>query len=180
MGKYWFEVFEPPNALKPKVSSGCGMTQQEMLAKAKMVVESLHDDFAEELEATIEKLRESERLLGASHEESRSQIDIIFRLSHEMKGQGRTFGFDLVSSIGESLCALLDRADPGHPKLAQATKTHIDALHLVSSRGMRGDGGETGAKLMESLWKEVEVVGGPPKPPPALPGGNRDALKSPR
>ena len=156
------------------------MTPQEMLSKAKMAVESLHDDFADDLKLVIKNLSEMQAKLAESNTDPRATIDILFRLTHEIKGQGRTFGFDLVSSIGESLCALLDRVEPGHPKLAQAAKTHIDALQLVSSHGIHGDGGEAGATLMESLWKEVDVVGGPPRPSPTLTGGNRDGLKIPR
>ena len=174
--KYWFEMFEPPNTLMPKVSTGSGMTPQEMLAKAKVVVDALHDEFARELNSGIAELTEAQAQLASGNGDICSRTDRLFRIAHELKGQGRTFGYDLVSSIGESLCALLDRIRHDHPKLALASQTHIDALNLVASRRLTGDGGETGAMLVKSLWKEVEVVGGPPRPPPKLTGGNRDGL----
>ena len=152
------------------------MTPQEMLTKAKVIVESLQDDFARELRSAIESLNETQTQLAAGDGEIRMHTDKLFRIAHELKGQGRTFGYDLISSIGECFCALLDRVSHGHPKLAKATQTHIDALDLVASRRILGDGGEMGAMLVQSLWKEVEVVGGPPSPSPQRTGGNCDGL----
>ena len=172
--KYWYEIFEPPNQLISKVSTGTGMTPQEMLAKAHAVVDALHDEFAAMLHQAIEQLGELECRLAAGRDDVGALMRQLFRVSHEIKGQGKTFGFDLVSYIAESLCALLDRVDHGHPKLIQSLKTHIDALRLVSSRRIYGDGGELGTELIKSLWQEVEVVGGAAPPPPKLSGGNRD------
>ena len=175
-GEHWFEILEPINTLMPKVSTGGGMTPWEMLARAQAAVEALHDDFADALRQAVEELTQLHARLDAGHGNVDATLQRLFRTAHEVKGQGKTFGFDLASSIAECLCCLLDRVDPGHPKLARAVGTHIDALKLVSGRQIQGDGGEMGAELVRSLWEEVKIVGGAPRPPPKLSRGNRNGL----
>lgn len=172
----WFEVFEPPNTLLPKVSNGAGMTPEQMLAAARAVVESLHEDFNAALQSAIDELtRQRDLLMQADCDIDQAMKD-VYRVAHEVKGQGRTFGFDLVTSIAQSLCALIERVDRNHPKLAASLNTHIDALRLVIKRRIKGDGGEVGAELVKSLWHEVEIVGGPAPKGPKLTGGNNVGL----
>lgn len=172
----WFEIFEPPNILQPKVSNGVGMTPEEMLAAAQAVVESLHNEFNSALQTTIDELARLRDQLSQPDCDVERVLKEVYHLSHDVKGQGRTFGFDLVSAIAQSLCALIDRVDRAHPKLAASLNTHIDALRLVVKRRIKGDGGEVGTQLVKSLWHEVEVVGGPAPKAPRLTGGNSKGL----
>jgi hypothetical protein len=70
---------------------------------------------------------------------------------HNIKGQGASFGYPLVTRIGQSLCRLVapGRAlDEAGLKLAQA---HLDALKLVLEKQIAGKGGEVGDKLAARL-----------------------------
>ena len=157
----WFETYHLPSTLLAKASTGAGKTPQEMLANAEAAVEALHDAFVVELQRAVDRLTDMHARLSEGQIHAASSTRQLFRIAHEVKGQGRTFGFDLASAICEALCALLDRADPHHPKLAQSISTHIEALRLVNNRRLHGDGGEVGTTLVQSLWQEVQVVGGP-------------------
>ena len=69
----------------------------------------------------------------------------------EGQGQGASFGYPLVSRIGQSLCRLIApgrSVDEDGLKLAQA---HLDALKLVLDQKIAGKGGETGDKLAARL-----------------------------
>ncbi len=165
----WFETYSPPNSLLTRASTGNGKTPQEMLASAQAAVEGLHDTFVAELHKSVDQLTETQARLISGQTHTVSSIRELFGIAHEVKGQGRTFGFDLASAICEALCALLSRVDPHHPKLVQSIDTHIEALRFVSNQGLHGDGGDVGTTLVRSLWKEVQVVGG--QAPSDGPGG---------
>ncbi len=156
----WFETYSPPGSLLARASTGNGKTPHEMLASAQAAVESLHDAFVAELHKAVDQMTDTQARIIDGQTHTVSSIRELFGIAHEVKGQGRTFGFDLASSICEALCALLRRADPRHPKLVRSIDTHIEALRHVSNRGLQGDGGDVGTTLVRSLWKEVQVVGG--------------------
>jgi len=89
----------------------------------------------------------------------REQLDLLYGAMHNIKGQGTSFGYPLVTRIGQSLCRLIapGRAvdEPGL-KIAQA---HLDALKLVLDQKIAGKGGEVGEQLaarLESLTAGAE------------------------
>jgi len=62
----------------------------------------------------------------------------MFDMAHEIRGQGGSFGFPLVSVIGDSLCKFLD----GRARLAGAEleviKVHILAMKAVFRQDLKG------------------------------------------
>ncbi|MDD9878029.1 MAG: hypothetical protein OXR84_11370, partial [Magnetovibrio sp.] len=62
----------------------------------------------------------------------------MFDIAHEIRGQGGTFGFDLISTIGDSLCKFLD----GRARLAgvelEVIKVHILAMKAVFRQDLSG------------------------------------------
>lgn len=80
----------------------------------------------------------------------------IYRIAHDLKGQGTTFGHELVTKIAASLCQLIrkngTREDPHFTKPAQA---HCEALDVILTKDIRGLGGEHGAELLRILSIEA-------------------------
>lgn len=92
------------------------------------------------------------------------QLERVYGIAHDIKGQAGSFGFQLATRVGQSLCRLLRRAEPGEDALALAQR-HLDALRLVFERDLHGDGGEAGLKLAERLEEMVGRRCGAPGPP---------------
>jgi len=72
----------------------------------------------------------------------------LFAIVHDMKGQGATFGYPLISDLGGRLCRLLEvRPDP-----TAENKRRISAMAAAMGRVIRdrlaGDGGEDGRRLL--------------------------------
>src|SRR5262249_20402063 len=88
-------------------------------------------------------------------------MEAVFRVAHDLKGQGSSFGFPLITKIGHSLCALTrDRARDYQAAHLELAKSHLDAIELVLTRGIRGEGGRAGAGLVATLEQRVkELVG---------------------
>lgn len=82
------------------------------------------------------------------HQHSLSQFRTLI---HNMKGQGGSFGYPLVTAVCSSFYPLI------RPELRQnatqlaLVKMHLEALRLIFQRRIAGDGGEIGAALVARL-----------------------------
>lgn len=73
------------------------------------------------------------------------------RTVHNIKGQGTSFGYPLMTRVGESLSHLLKTIDiPSEPQL-RLVEAHITALRLVMDQDIKGTGGEQGEALSSRL-----------------------------
>ena len=73
------------------------------------------------------------------------------RTVHNIKGQGTSFGYPLMTRVGESLSHLLKTIDtPSEPQL-RLVEAHITALRLVMDQDIKGNGGEQGEALASRL-----------------------------
>ena len=79
----------------------------------------------------------------------------LYRLSHDLKGLGGTFNYELVTSIGESLCGVVANVDmPDDRYLQRHILAHVTALKAVRQFDLKGDGGGEGEKLLSTLRVE--------------------------
>ena len=77
----------------------------------------------------------------------RAAIYKVYDIGHNAKGQGASFGYDLVTKIGASLCALLAEAETATPELLAAAAAHAEAMDTVLNENMKGAQGERGVML---------------------------------
>lgn len=76
----------------------------------------------------------------------------LYRLSHDLKGLGGTFDYQLITIIGESLCALIADQDlPNDRYLQRYVIAHVAALQAVLRFDMSGNGGDEGERLLATL-----------------------------
>jgi chemotaxis protein histidine kinase CheA len=83
--------------------------------------------------------------------EAPSAIHAVFEVAHNMKGQGASFGYDLITTIAGSLCA--ETRDRQRACLADAERwgAHLAALSAVLEDRLTGEGGPEGEALIASL-----------------------------
>ncbi len=91
-----------------------------------------------------------ERGMGAPADRSEA-LHGMFTAAHNLKGQGKSFGYDTITKIASSLCELLrDRSEMEDAGM-KIVKMHIDSLAVVFEHDLRGDGGASGRKLLDRL-----------------------------
>lgn len=78
-------------------------------------------------------------------------IQALYAIAHNIKGQGSSFGFQLMTRLGDSLCRLTRPKRFFSDADLSLVAAHIDAMHLVLSQEIRGDGGALGDKLAQRL-----------------------------
>ena len=77
-------------------------------------------------------------------------------IGHDLKGDGQSFGFNLITGISHSLCgyiAGMGEFDDGNRTVIDA---HISAIRAVIAQKVRGEGGDIGTNLMSALHDLVE------------------------
>ncbi len=75
----------------------------------------------------------------------------IAKIAHDMKGQGGSFGYPLMTKIAASLGEFCLRAPNPRAMQMEVVTAHVDAMRAVMAEDMRGDGGETGRTLLSML-----------------------------
>jgi len=143
-----------------------GRIDPEALAAAENEFEKMAEDYPDWVQGHIRSMYEQlGRCLDAPEERMKhfTQLSLI---AHDMKGQGGTFGYDLISTFGQSLYNFTDthknrKIKDNHVEIVRA---HIDAMKAVIGGRIKGDGGETGTELIASLETAIEkyedVIGG--------------------
>ena len=150
----------PANTNKPDEETG-ERTIATSLARAEKAVANLAQDYATWALADVAKARTALAAAGDDPAGRGQHVEALFRVGHDLKGQGTSFGFPLVTKIGHSLCALTrDRALSYESRHLDLARSHLDALDLILTKGIKGEGGKVGAELIAKLESRVaELLG---------------------
>ena len=124
--------------------------------KAMAVLDDLAKDYVIWVQEDLKNLENTYSKACATSGAERERIirETLFRVVHDMKGQGATFGYDLVTDIGNHLCRYIERQDNFDAPQMEAVETHIKALRQIIDSKLTGDGGAQGQDLKE----KVEVL----------------------
>lgn len=155
------EFIQPPDTLKGKVQVTEGGVDLDALEKAESLIAGLQDSYLEWVESDLEKLQVAYRAVAeAAPEDRRKALNAVFEVAHDVKGQGGSFNYHLMTHIGNSLCrfieALPDQVSKGQ---VEAVKVHIDSMRLVIAQRLEGDGGKAGSNLVRGLDAVINKVG---------------------
>jgi len=135
-----------------------GTSMADTLARAEEATTLLKQNYTSWAREDIEKGQRHLDDAAGDPARARIHLDGLYAIMHNVKGQGASFGYPLVTRVAQSLCKLLGaKHDPGEPMLRIA-QAHLDALKLVLEQKIEGPGGETGEKLggrLETLVQEL-------------------------
>ncbi len=123
---------------------------EAMIAQAEAAVAALSASYRDQLMQDVQTLVDIWASLdqGVAAAEVLRQVQAI---SHNIKGQGGSFGYDLVTSIGASLCDYIRSAERKTADELNIVYAHIKILKMVSENDISGTGGETGERIVVKL-----------------------------
>ncbi|HET6160154.1 MAG TPA: hypothetical protein VFE34_17550 [Dongiaceae bacterium] len=76
----------------------------------------------------------------------------LYRLAHDLRGLGGTFNYELITTVGGSLCSLINNDDlPNDRRLQRHITAHVAALKAILQFDLKGDGGNQGEELLATL-----------------------------
>lgn len=146
------EIINPPNTLKSKVrEGGPGAVDLATLERAERVIEQMADSYLEWVQEDLVRMDAAYKVLAAASGDRKAEADQVFQIAHDIKGQGGSFGYDLMTLIANELCRLIERQESFGSAEVQAVKVHVDAMKLVIQNRMKGDGGANGQALVAGI-----------------------------
>lgn len=154
------EFVTPPNYLKMKV--GVGGIDKEALKEAEIAIQVLgHKMYAQWADADLDRMRQTFEKLRSTSLDDPDGVRKMLRICWDMKGLGGTFGFPLITEITHILSNYLEHClnHEGAKVSSQIVSAHIDALYVVLSQKVSGDGGALGRELISGLEKVVLKTG---------------------
>lgn len=154
------EFIENPHNLQTKAKVLVGRTPEELFKLAEARVEKLKDEFVQILKKECDRLNDFLAKAESKVDADRAAgIKGLRRISHELRGQGGTFGYPLVSQIGNSMVKYLDANEVFNEAELKIVRAHVDAIRAVSAADIKGDGGDVGRALMAELMRILDKVG---------------------
>ena len=144
-------IIQPPNLLRAKIGTDAGPDLDQIVAQA----EAALGDMKEEYEVWIRDYLTS---IGKALEDARASeppdpdaIERIRKTSHEIKGQGETFGYPLLTQAGHMLHHFIERDALNAARHLPLVAAHIDFMNLVVKNGVHDMGGLEEAQLLSAL-----------------------------
>ncbi len=146
------EVIIIPSALKEIIGIDDPLAiDLEAIEKAEEVIASLSDSYLVSVAEDFRKLDEAVMKLEAATGDRKEELMEVFQGALNLKGQGGTFGYDLMTEIGKGLCRFIEKLDNAGQNEVEAIKLHINSMKWVIGADMKGDGGDDGAKMLAGL-----------------------------
>ena len=132
---------------------------EAVLARAQAAVADLAKSYGP---STIADLDRCAALLQTARADAGARapsVKELYGIAHNIKGQGSSFGYPLVTRIGHSLCTLVRQEREFSDSDLGVVQAHLDALRLILAKDIKGEGGEVGAKLAARLENMVKAPG---------------------
>jgi len=148
------QFFPPSNRLRSKVKVLAPGTGYDMSAidRAEKALDKLSVRFEGWILDEVERLQKARDDVDA-HGYSGDYADELFRAAHDLKGQGMTFGYPLVTYVAGSLCRLLEVL--GATDITNAPidliDHHVDAIRAIVRDKIKGNTHNTASELANSL-----------------------------
>ena len=124
---------------------------EAVLARAQAAVADLAKSF--EVSAVVD-LDRCAGFLKTARENPAGRADAvkeIYGIAHNLKGQGSSFGYPLITRIGQSLCQLTRPQRAFTDADLGIVQGHLDAIRLILAKEIKGAGGDVGDKLAARL-----------------------------
>ncbi len=112
--------------------------------------------FSEYMTWTSTSLSEFETLLSEvsdnptknpSNTEGQTIAEQMYAISHNIKGMGASFGFPLMTDLGDTLCHYLKDLPKDTSISVSIVGAHLKAMKVILDNRIEGEGGEMGENL---------------------------------
>lgn len=153
-----------PNVLRDKAAGGASSPGQKgevptaLLEEAEAALERASLDFTTWALEYLAKL--SDLCTEALMEPGRRSrhFSEIHNLALELRGQGGTFGYPLISTIGKMLYDSTYEGCRDDDAAVEVVKCHVDSMRAILRDKIAGDGGDLGRQLIKGLKASITKV----------------------
>ncbi|MCK9991869.1 MAG: hypothetical protein Dbin4_00389 [Alphaproteobacteria bacterium] len=160
-GKHTYEEIVPMTSIAAKAGiQKSSKIPEEIVARAEAVVENIANEMPDYVRDELKKLRQMTKALSvaSTKQEAHGIAQDIMFTAHDLKGQGGSFGYPLLSRIAASLHHLVNQAAKYDTPVLSAITVHLDAITLLNTRGIKDADDPDGKQLaihVETLTKRL-------------------------
>ena len=130
----------------------------EAVRKAQEALAALAENFTEWMRADLDAALASLAKAKDSQPDNASHLADIYAVCHNIKGQGGSFGYDLITHVGKSLCDYLHDTGSASERKLKVVEAHLTAIEVIIDRDIQGDGGQVGKQLQAKLRSLTEAA----------------------
>lgn len=153
------QVIKPPDTLSSKVTKGGpGAVDLAAIERAESVIAGMANDYLDWVEEDLVKITRALKDLKENRDDCEERLDKIFQVSHDMKGQGGSFGYGLMTILGNDLCRFIEDKKTASDIDIEVIDLYIGTMQIVISKRMSGDGGPEGNKVLTGLAAVVSKI----------------------
>ena len=126
---------------------------QDMEKMAQAALDDLAAKFPAWASGDVQKMKQAIGEASGVFGEKRAHIirNNIYPKAHDLKGQGSTFGYPLITDIGTHLCRLITSKTNYEADDFSAIRSDILMMETVLWKKLKGDGGSKGAEILRKL-----------------------------
>lgn len=145
----------PPNNLKKKVKITIVKDGSETKAieNAEEAMLGMADQFKEWLADEVSKFDACRK--DMCRERNEKNLEKIYVVAHDVKGQAETMGFPLITLAAASLCKLIEVWDNPATFPLDQLNSHVDAIKVMLAQDIRAKDHPLGKKLTDKLINTV-------------------------
>lgn len=154
------QIINPPNTLRSRLDDGKATKGLDpaLAAIAEKALEDAKPQVKQHVQGEVGRLQALMAKVLASQGKDQAAMKEMFGVAFELKGQGTSAGFNLITRFGDSLCRYIEALkEPGAKELA-ILKAHVDSIAAIMGRGILGDQNPIGLAIAAELEK---IVGRP-------------------
>lgn len=152
-------IIRPPNTLSAKVTKGGpGAVDLAAIERAESIIADMAENYLDWVEEDLVRISDAQKKLKADPDNPKEAMESIFQVAHDMKGQGGSFGYDLMTILGNDLCRFIETKDSVNGTDIEVIDLYINTMQIVITKRMNGDGGEEGKKVLAGLNAVVEKI----------------------
>ncbi len=137
-------MIRPDRRLGDKVPETGGPTPEQAVLRALNATEHLSEAYQGWAVDDLQALWQAFQGSAAAGNDADADVKKMFDIAHEVRGQGGSFGFPLITGIGDSLCKFLEPLDSLTGRDLEVIKIHILAMKAVFHQNLKGDSGAAG------------------------------------
>ncbi|MBR4927824.1 MAG: hypothetical protein IKY98_05815 [Alphaproteobacteria bacterium] len=129
------------------------VSSSEQKSKAQAVISDLSAQYPSWAKTDVQKLKhlyvEACRICGQNRDEL--VRGSLYRTAHDIKGQGATFGYPLMTLLGAHLCAYIKKTTEFSDENLTTLLDDINDMEIVLEQKLIGDGGDAGKQILNRL-----------------------------
>lgn len=119
------------------------------VANAQAAVAGLADKYIGWVNDDLKRLDAAIAAVSGAQDEA--GLRTVYDVAHDIKGQGSTFGYGLVTEIAHLLCRYVDEAAQREQLDRTVIDAHVTALRTVVDNRIRGSAGDLGREILDAL-----------------------------